>query len=938
VGAVTPLPFDRPFRVGGLSVTLRPSGVHSQPSTAPADHEPLRSQTVRPAALRPGWRDANGAADHREQARRWESRWRAVGESVRATPVAPPGVRDRRPPLAPQASPVPGPSASRTRTAPMAPVAPPTARRYPTVAPRPAPAARPQVVPSVAILRPQAVPVPRAVPPAPEPPVEPLPGTGAVVAEPRGETTVESTVDVLIVEEPTTETVIDESIDVVIVEEPEPEVIVEEPEPEVIVIEAVESHVDLEIDEVVPVEDVIVEGPEPEVIVVEGVESRPGPEIDEEVPVEDVTVEGPTDDVTTAEGPTAETPAESFWTSPAVTDLLARVECDARQEPDAVEAVKATIEVPVETAEPAPAPLPDGPTEFVTVLESVEVAAAPGAEPVVEDSLVAAEPVSAVRESLDDEEDDHASDDTDTYGDDHEPGAPVRRLGAARRASAVDVEPYGDWPPAGHAAIGSLEPPRDFASRIVEGSDVSWHAGPTVRLPERGATPEPAADYEETPPPVAEHAPQERPARGDWPTVADIMAAAPGFSGRSGPSAATAARAEAPAVALTVARPPGQRSLPVWLAWLPAAAAVLGTFAGFGWLGFHWARDAYNVGQVASRLESPSARPKPLPEGVAPGRSSWWATTGSNLLLWGAYLDRTATDPASRAEAREFLARSVEVAPLQPGARLSLARPLAGTPDAAPGAMVRALGQPHDVPALAWTGRQFLASGKKDAALRAFGEALRMASRADSSRSVTPPFLDDPETQRYALPGEELIGEVVRELAVLEGLSYDDWSALVPAGTVAPVAVARVLRQLSHPAAGPALETALADARKGTEGDAAADPRTGPEAETAGAVLALAAGAEALALDGRWSEAEERYRAAIERTPDDVLRRAWWMNVADLDLRLNEEGKRLKALELAKNDDMKDEITRRAVALQKASGLGGRGAPLRTARAPLSDR
>ena len=49
-----------------------------------------------------------------------------------------------------------------------------------------------------------------------------------------------------------------------------------------------------------------------------------------------------------------------------------------------------------------------------------------------------------------------------------------------------------------------------------------------------------------------------------------------------------------------------------------------------------------------------------------------------------------------------------------------------------------------------------------------------------------------------------------------------------------------------------------------------------------------------------------------------------WLNAANVSAKLNEEADRQKALELAKNADTKDEITRRAVDLQKSSGLVAR--------------
>ena len=88
---------------------------------------------------------------------------------------------------------------------------------------------------------------------------------------------------------------------------------------------------------------------------------------------------------------------------------------------------------------------------------------------------------------------------------------------------------------------------------------------------------------------------------------------------------------------------------------------------------------------------------------------------------------------------------------------------------------------------------------------------------------------------------------------------------------------------------------------------------------TVSAVL-LAAEAEALAMDDKLKESLECYRAAIERMPIDRVARSWWLNLAEIARRLNHDSDRRKALELAKCDDPKDEITAQAIQLQKEAG------------------
>ncbi|MFO0910192.1 MAG: hypothetical protein U0794_17925 [Isosphaeraceae bacterium] len=292
----------------------------------------------------------------------------------------------------------------------------------------------------------------------------------------------------------------------------------------------------------------------------------------------------------------------------------------------------------------------------------------------------------------------------------------------------------------------------------------------------------------------------------DWPSVSDILAAQGGrrrSEDRDATQTAPRPRKNLPPGAPTVrvgsemptiAVAPAQWSLPLWLAWLPAAtlAAGVGTLGCVG--SVIWARDGYSAGVVAARLEPAKGKDKtkPLPEGVIPGRPNWWATTGTHLVEWAVYLDRNAADPAQAAEARTLLDRAVEATPLQPSARFALAHAIPNEKDTPP--LVRSLGQTRDVAALTWTGRRLLSEGRKAAALRAYAAALEMAAHADPSRMGTPPVLDDAQTKRYSLPGEELIATVIRDLTDAEGLRYSEWSSIVPERTCARVATARVLR------------------------------------------------------------------------------------------------------------------------------------------------
>lgn len=396
----------------------------------------------------------------------------------------------------------------------------------------------------------------------------------------------------------------------------------------------------------------------------------------------------------------------------------------------------------------------------------------------------------------------------------------------------------------------------------------------------------------------------------EWPTVADILAArGAGRGSAAAPVGGARAKAEARPEP-TRAVEPGQWRLPLWLGWLPAAVATAG-FGGAGLVAaWTWTQDGYNAGVVARRLAADAKAEKPLPRGVVPGGGHWWETTAAHLVTWAAYRDRTADDPGRAEEVRALLTRAAEASPLNPTVRYAVARVLPGDAPPPERTLALGLGQSRDVVSLTLAGRRLVEAGRKGAALGAYRAALALAAEADPARPEPPTFLDDAQPKRYAVPTEERLAAVIRDMAESSAWAYPEWSAALPRGTAAALAAARVLRERSSPDADAALAAAVAEAGSET-------PAATPHAEA----VRLAAGAAALAAAQRWGEARDRYRRAIDVTPVEAARRAWWLNVADVALRLNEESERRSALDSAKNSDPKDEITVRAVELQKSSGF-----------------
>ncbi|MEJ7639108.1 MAG: hypothetical protein WKF75_14330, partial [Singulisphaera sp.] len=289
--------------------------------------------------------------------------------------------------------------------------------------------------------------------------------------------------------------------------------------------------------------------------------------------------------------------------------------------------------------------------------------------------------------------------------------------------------------------------------------------------------------------------------------------------------------------------------VPLWLGWLPLFATA--TLAGVVGLptAWTWAADDRAAGIVADRLASHAPEARTPLELTEPADTRWWKTTAGNLVPWALYRDRTEGDPQSTGAAWALMSAARRVSPLHAAARFAWARPIAAGAGQAPS--VPSLGLSRDVIALAWTGHQLLKAGKKDSAARAYRSALIMASEADLERLPEPAFNDDRQVGRYALPYEDLIGGVVREMASCGEWTFDEWSKPSPLAIVR-LAAARVPESEATPTRS-GLDAVVARWRS---------DRGGP-----GLALHLAAQAEALALRSRWKDAEERISGRSSSCP-----------------------------------------------------------------------
>jgi hypothetical protein len=371
----------------------------------------------------------------------------------------------------------------------------------------------------------------------------------------------------------------------------------------------------------------------------------------------------------------------------------------------------------------------------------------------------------------------------------------------------------------------------------------------------------------------------------------------------------SALRQPRPDAGLTVAREPAHWSLPGWLAGPPAGALVMAVGIAAVILSSWWATDAYSVAVITTRLINADRRAQrgALPVSVAPPDGTWARSTAQHLAHWAIFM--TLNDPGGEPSPRDVAAlvdRALQICPINPTARLAAAQlepPRTGAPISP-----RALGLSRDAISLSWTARRLLATGNKDDALKMFEKALKVTTLSEPARAGSPPFSGDPNVSRYLLPGEERVQNIVREIVANNAWTFGEWSAALPKTPVHLLAAARLLKEQGRSEAEGLLDLVLND-RQRLEG--ASSPSG----------LAVAARAEAFALKSQWRDAEEQYRLAIEQSDDETLKRSWWFNLADIELKLDDEIQRQTALRAALAVKAGDDIYRRASELQRGTSV-----------------
>ena len=482
-----------------------------------------------------------------------------------------------------------------------------------------------------------------------------------------------------------------------------------------------------------------------------------------------------------------------------------------------------------------------------------------------------------------------------------EPDGPTGSLAPAEIEPDIEVETTAPVEPAGP----EVEP----AKAILESS--AWERSlPAASGPAEAPPPvlEPAASEPEVPRKRWPDAhPIETPAalgvsRAEWPSARTIFEAQ-GRRAQPGPPITKARRRRSPDPEPTDVLGPAQWTFPLWLGWSPAVLLTVALGSGGLFLAYDWAVEA-NGANVAIRSAlrdegSPAAAidPASIPRG------GWWSSNATHLAAWAMALQRSGDGGDHSEEVRSLEDSARHASRLSSRSRFVLEWPESADPERSPG--FSNVGRTRDVVTLVWTARRLRKAGKADPAIRAYRSAMELASKAGLEGLDPPDFHEDPQVRRYALPREALLEVVAGAMAEDGEWSREQWAEALPPSSACSLVASRVLaRKQKRADADRLADLAIVQA------EAPAPPGFDP-AES------RAAGAEALASRGRWTDAAEQYRLAIDQADDDPTRRMWWLNLAEVAQRVGDDQARDRAIEAAKVPDSADEITRRALQYQQ---------------------
>ena len=460
-------------------------------------------------------------------------------------------------------------------------------------------------------------------------------------------------------------------------------------------------------------------------------------------------------------------------------------------------------------------------------------------------------------------------------------------------------DPHPGPLPEGEGAGTQAPASEPVASTLIESS--TWLDGALPVAIEEARRAEVAAPRPAEPPAPA-IAREAGISRAEWPSARTIFEAQ---ARRAGPEPAPLKSPKRKVVEPepTEALAPPCWSMPLWLGWFPTVVAT--TLLGLGGiaLGCGWAVEASNAGvaiRLATRPEGATA--SPIDPTLIP-RGGWWTSTATHQAAWALALARAGDGEDHSEDVRALLDSARATSRLAARSRFLVEPPDPAEPGSA--ADLSHLGRSRDVVTLVGTARRLRKEGKVGPAIRAYRSAMEIASKARPEDLDPPGFLDDPQVRRYALPREALVGFAARAMARDGEWTAEQWAEALPPSAAASWVASRVFAGLNR----------RADAdRLADRAILQADSPTPPGHDPA---EALAAVAEALAYRKRWTDAAERYSRAIDLAERDTTRRMWWLNLAELAQRTNDDALRVRAIEAAKSPSTVDEVTRRAVKYQQ---------------------
>ncbi len=401
-----------------------------------------------------------------------------------------------------------------------------------------------------------------------------------------------------------------------------------------------------------------------------------------------------------------------------------------------------------------------------------------------------------------------------------------------------------------------------------------------------------------------------------WPSAREIFRVndAARATGTNRLSVATKPRVDARStivVDLTVPRGPQGIALKFGAFKYACVFILISTFGvmtvGISWL---WARDDAAAERVAERLfdardkgsvasETAGAQGLDVPEG------GWGRTTPRHLLIWAMAVDRGIASPGGDAQekTRELLERAKHASPAF--AALRYAAVWRGRHANEPKA-TSALALGRDVDALALTARRLLESNREEAAIAEMNRAIELAGKLDSSFELEPPATERRPGARVYQPREWIIERILRDWNDACAERRVEATKAIPDLPVAWLAAARVAAERNDSAeVRAALERAI-------ESAGAVRARETDRSELA---LSFAAEAEAEARLGRLEPARTAFAKAINLTHVLNHQRAWWLEVAEIDVELGDTAAARKAIKFARDDDRDDRIARKAMEL-----------------------